>query len=187
MKRYIRSVVIPPSDEDYGVRLALAVDTDASPAILDSLSNSIREGDYDLTRYISRHPNTSVDTLRNLSDRFPYSEATFYLAQRPEVSGDELDKIIDEFWMDHEIMYAVVMNPNITEEQIRKVAQHGIRNNDDYFDVCWELSKSPKTPPEILAALSHHFDYSVREHVFDNPNTPREVKQEMREEWGWGE
>ena len=182
MKRYIKAKIVPLSDESYDFRMEVALDPDTDSTVLDSLvdSNHLTS---EMIRSIAEHPNVSVDTLIKLYEKFPYSVVANYLAKNPNTSTEILDTLIDQCWLDIAVVAQIAKNPNITDKQLRKVANIAFEDPDGYYDTCYELSGRNDTPPDILARLSKHFDRGVRRNVFTNPNTPKEVRERLREQF----
>ena len=182
MKRYIKAKIVPLSDESYDFKMELALGPDTDPDVLDRLADSSNLTS-EMINSIAEHPNVSVDTLIKLYEKFPYSVAVNYLAKNPNTPAEILDTLIDHCWLDTTVVAYMAKNPNITDKQLRGIANIAFEDPDGYYATCYELSGRKDTPPDILARLSKHFDRGVRRNVFTNPSTPEEVRERLREQF----
>ena len=80
---------------------------------------------------------------------------------------------------DLEVLAAVAKNPNTSATDLLRIyetckGQVGVANSREYI-VFMRLAGNPKTPPEVLSALSHRQESSLRVALGTNPNTPLEI------------
>ena len=68
--------------------------------------------------------------------------------------------------------FELAQDPNTSAEFLAELAK------DDF--VCIMVAQNPNAFPETLAELAKNEDEMVRENVMDNPNTPLEVKEQLR-------
>lgn len=89
--------------------------------------------------------------------------------------------LIDQAVIDHDlqILAALAKNPHVSETDLLRIydackGQVGAANSREYI-VLFALSRNPKTPPSVLAALSRCQESSIRAALGPNPSTPTEI------------
>ena len=152
MKRYIKSAILSLSDEDYAIQYDIASDPNTSPETLQELSTVT---DYShvhpIQRIVAENPSTSPETLRELSK-----------VARLDVRS------------------CVVRNLNTPEDVLRDMAN----DSDDWvgrppMEILTGLAQNPNTPTDVLTHLCDGLGafehWQVARHLANNPSTPIDV------------
>jgi len=155
----------------------------SNPDLLDELADT--EGNLGLIYCILINPNTSTNTLLKLYYKYrkQITDIALKLAKRYGISTEVIDDLIEDSICGrcedtYYVLLNVIVKPNITQEQIRKIfefaLEKALEKPGSYYDICLFLAKSDTTPPDILERLSNeHPDENIRYYALANPNHPR--------------
>lgn len=200
MKRYIKSAVVNPMDEDQSDLVEIARLTD-SDELLHRIFNYMRNNAYTwgIALALLDNPNTPEDMVQyllgtdyyarqyavsgKLPDRLRYiaNNSVRYpshytleelIAQNPNLPSD----ILDEYLYSSKLRGYVAMNPNLSSESIESLAH----SQNNYMRSC--VTMNPAISSELLTELSTDPDEEVRAGVANHSNTPVEVLQRLAED-----
>ena len=199
MKRYIRSAVTNPVDEDWDVQRVIARDPDTTPRVLEMLSNS---SDNETLVQVSVHPNTPIDILR----KFATGNKLFLqrsMANCQHTPPEVLTLLINV--KDSYVWSKLASNPNTPTEVLS--ALHYEQPEDIAFRYVDEyLADNENTPEDVLIDIAANCDpnaarivaesansetairtiyerfnesASILEYVAKNPHTPEDIIEEL--------
>ena len=177
MKRYIKSAIVPLSEEDLSTKRQISRESD--PEILEQLFyDNINSDDWE-TKYfvclgLAQNPNTPREILMQLASNWRTDSRILQaMALNPAADIEILQKL--KTYKLLSINSAIAQNPNVTEELLFELANYPMHPwdpKDDYSMMLCHIASNPKTPPELLAQLATNEDPYVRSWVARNPHTP---------------
>lgn len=166
MKRYIRSAIVPITDEDWKVQIEIARNPRTRAETLDVIAKQ----NYDaitVLQFVVYNPNTSVATLNWLaSNSIPYVREL--VARRQDLPSSTLDKLADDPAED--VRCSVAENPNTSLRTLGKLAK------DPEFSIRKRVAENPKASSSILIRLTKS-DFDLGFNALSNPNCPHEVPE----------
>jgi hypothetical protein len=195
MKRYIRSAIVNPLDENVFDKIEIARSTDDIDLIRDLYAYATTGNGVAAIRdaILYKNPNTPMDIIEKVVDdeylarvyacngtcpdvlakiarkyRDHRAIPTF-LAQNPNVPSDILVKYLN----DYTVRGYAAMNPGLSDEMFIMLAN----DSSTYLRGCVALN--PGISPELLTELAEDPDEEVRQCVAQNSNTPIEVLQKL--------
>ena len=166
MKRYIRSAVVPVSDEDWKVQIDIAMNPRTRADVLDEIARQ----NYDaitVLQFVIGNPNTSESTLSWLAgNSIPYVREL--VACRQDLPSSVLATLADDpVW---QVRSSVAENPNTSIRTLGKLAK------DTEFSVKARVAKNPAASPSILIKMTKD-DFELGFRALANPNCPHEVPE----------
>lgn len=168
MKRYIKSAIIAPENEPEDVRRSLAQSDYTSPRDLARLAEST---DRYTRRDVARNRNLPMDArLKLLKDNdLAYYDALYY--------GDFTPEFLDALAHDPDnwkFLQVISQHKNTSSKTLAWLAD---TVNNDY--VLSGVAGHRNTDPETLAKLAGNKNYSLRQRVALNPNTPIDTLKKL--------
>ena len=193
MKRYIKSAIINPLDEDLPTKVLIARtsgDTELLRSLYEYANNNPNRIFHIINESLLKNPNTPKDIIDVLIDDDFYARQyaclddaspdilaeierkhrrhkaiPSFLAQNPNTPNNILKKY---FEVDVLRGYAA-MNPGLSNELMTELAH----SSSAFLRGC--VASNPSISPELLTELSEDSDEEVRGDVAGNSNTPVEV------------
>ena len=167
MKRYIKSAILPVSNEDIDARMDIALNPNTPVDVLNELAD---DKDSDVRLCVVVNPSTPKDTIDKLlfvDKNIGFSELRFLekVALCMETPPDILAKLSQ--YADDSVRFAVAKNPHTPIIALNALA------NDDNPAIRWTVADNVSTPADTLILLAGDmYNVSVRAAVAENLNTP---------------
>ena len=192
MKRYIKSAIVPISDEDSNIRKEIAKSTSGDDLTVDQLSS---DKDRKVREQLAKNPNTPIDTLRKLSTDKSYKVRTA-VAKNPNTPSELLAEMSENAkeWAEHTHFYDLYGTYPITAlfKNLKTPIEWRIKllqSNRLTWDAIASVARGKKNPPELLSAIANYaFLHNVSEVLTDirkNPNTPPDILRKIYNKSAW--
>ena len=163
MKRYIRSAVVSPQDDDLNTRCETAKTTQRPELI----QQCFEDEHYMVRGALIHNPNTPEYMLDDLcSNEYFASQAAVSPRTRPEILRKILQvaKGIGSWW---NILVSLAVNPNSPEDVLRWFWNTQYKTSF--------LVRNPSVPRDILEQSYKSDDSYLRQGVAENPNCPTDI------------
>ncbi len=174
---FVLYALIEPAQEMGWVVIEVVKRT-ADVGLIEQVLRSWGADHWEVRYWVAKNPNTPLDVLRTLGNKFTESKCKVReaVAENPHTPPDVLRLLGNEETEDDaDVRQAVARNPTTPEDTLRSL---GNQKTESVGDVRQSVAQNPNTPLDVLRLLGNEATESswwVREAVAENPHAPLDV------------